>query len=44
MNAHGYKLDPQNIGPGSGMARGVLSVTVPGAAWGWRRCWTNTAP
>ena len=35
MNAHGYKCDPQNIGPGSGMARGVLSVTVPGAAWGW---------
>ncbi|HXS06285.1 MAG TPA: gamma-glutamyltransferase family protein [Rhizomicrobium sp.] len=35
MNAHGYKFDPRNIGPGSGMARGVLSVTVPGAAWGW---------
>src|SRR5580692_3006393 len=35
MNAHGYKWNPQNIGPGSGMARGVLSVTVPGAAWGW---------
>jgi gamma-glutamyltranspeptidase/glutathione hydrolase len=35
MNAHGYKYDPHNNGPGSGMARGVLSVTVPGAAWGW---------
>jgi gamma-glutamyltranspeptidase / glutathione hydrolase len=35
MNAHGYKYDPNNNGPGSGMARGVLSVTVPGAAWGW---------
>jgi len=35
MNAHGYKYDPRNIGPGSGMAHGVLSVTVPGAAWGW---------
>ena len=36
MNAHGYKYDPRNDGPGSGMARGVLSVTVPGAAWGWQ--------
>ena len=36
MNAHGYKVDPKNDGPGSGMARGVLSVTVPGAAWGWQ--------
>ncbi len=36
MNSHGYKFDPQNDGPGSGMARGVLSVTVPGAAWGWQ--------
>lgn len=35
MNSHGYKFDPKNDGPGSGMARGVLSVTVPGAAWGW---------
>lgn len=35
MNSHGYKYDPNNNGPGSGMARGVLSVTVPGAAWGW---------
>ena len=36
MNAHGYKYDPRDNGPGSGMARGVLSVTVPGAAWGWQ--------
>lgn len=35
MNAHGYKYNPDNDGPGSGMAPGVLSVTVPGAAWGW---------
>ena len=35
MNAHGYKYDPHNNGPGSGMAQGVLAVTVPGAAWGW---------
>jgi gamma-glutamyltranspeptidase/glutathione hydrolase len=36
MNAHGYKFDPRNDGPGSGMPRaGVLTVTVPGAAWGW---------
>ena len=35
MNAHGYKWDPKNINPGSGMPKGVLSVTVPGAAWGW---------
>lgn len=32
MNAHGYKWDPRNINPGSGMPKGVLSVTVPGAA------------
>jgi gamma-glutamyltranspeptidase/glutathione hydrolase len=36
MNAHGYKWDPKNINPGSGMPKGVLSVTVPGAAWGWQ--------
>ncbi|HEY4276488.1 MAG TPA: gamma-glutamyltransferase family protein [Rhizomicrobium sp.] len=36
MNSHGYKYDPKNDGPGSGMARGILSVTVPGAAWGWQ--------
>jgi gamma-glutamyltranspeptidase/glutathione hydrolase len=37
MNAHGYRHDPANNGPGSGMPRhGILSVTVPGAAWGWQ--------
>ena len=36
MNDHGYKWDPKNINPGSGMPKGVLSVTVPGAAWGWQ--------
>jgi len=37
MNTHGYRADPANWGPGSGMPqRGVLSATVPGAAWGWQ--------
>jgi gamma-glutamyltranspeptidase / glutathione hydrolase len=37
MNTHGYRADPANWGPGSGMAqRGVLAATVPGAAWGWQ--------
>ena len=36
MNDHGYKWDPKNINPGSGMPKGVLSVTVPGAIWGWQ--------
>ncbi len=37
MNAHGYKYDPRNNGPGSGMPQaGVLTVTVPGAVWGWQ--------
>ena len=35
-NALGYRFDPRNWGPGSGMPRyGILTVTVPGAAWGW---------
>jgi gamma-glutamyltranspeptidase/glutathione hydrolase len=35
-NALGYVWDPNNWGPGSGMpGAGILSVTVPGAAWGW---------
>jgi gamma-glutamyltranspeptidase / glutathione hydrolase len=34
--ALGYRADPANWGPGSGMPRrGILTVTVPGAAWGW---------
>jgi gamma-glutamyltranspeptidase/glutathione hydrolase len=37
LNAHGYRADPANWGPGSGMPqRGILSATVPGAAWGWQ--------
>jgi gamma-glutamyltranspeptidase/glutathione hydrolase len=32
----GYHRDPMNWGPGSGMPQGgILSVTVPGTAWGW---------
>lgn len=34
--ALGYKADPANWGPGSGMPQGgILPVTVPGAVWGW---------
>jgi gamma-glutamyltranspeptidase / glutathione hydrolase len=37
MNAHGYRWDSRNWGPGSGMPLGgILTVTVPGAAWGWQ--------
>jgi gamma-glutamyltranspeptidase/glutathione hydrolase len=36
LNALGYRWDPQNWGPGSGMpGGGILPVTVPGAVWGW---------
>ncbi len=36
FNSLGYQWDPRNWGPGSGMpSGGILSVTVPGAAWGW---------
>ena len=32
----GYRADPSNWGPGSGMpVHGILAVTVPGSAWGW---------
>ncbi len=35
-NSLGYHWDSNNWGPGSGMPRfGILSVTVPGSAWGW---------
>jgi gamma-glutamyltranspeptidase/glutathione hydrolase len=35
-NQLGYAWSPKNWGPGSGMpAHGVLTVTVPGAVWGW---------
>ncbi|SED89973.1 gamma-glutamyltranspeptidase / glutathione hydrolase [Rhizobiales bacterium GAS191] len=36
LNALGYRADPANFGPGSGMPTyGILPVTVPGSAWGW---------
>jgi gamma-glutamyltranspeptidase/glutathione hydrolase len=36
FNALGYRADPKNWGPGSGMpARGIVTVTVPGTVWGW---------
>src|SRR5690349_19521957 len=36
MKKLGYQADPKNFGPGSGMPpSGILTVTVPGAAWGW---------
>jgi gamma-glutamyltranspeptidase / glutathione hydrolase len=37
MNSKGYRQDPENWGPGSGMPHaGVLTATVPGTAWGWQ--------
>jgi gamma-glutamyltranspeptidase/glutathione hydrolase len=36
FNALGYRWNPKNWGPTSGMPEyGILPVTVPGAAWGW---------
>lgn len=36
MNTLGYSWNPNDWGPGSGMPRaGILTVTVPGAVWGW---------
>jgi gamma-glutamyltranspeptidase/glutathione hydrolase len=36
MNGLGYVWDASNWGPGSGMpSGGILTVTVPGAVWGW---------
>lgn len=36
FNSLGYRYDPKNWGPGSGMPPGgVLDVTVPGSVWGW---------
>ena len=34
-NSLGYFWNPTNFAFGSGMPGGILSVTVPGAAWGW---------
>ena len=37
FNDLGYRWDPGNWGPGSGMPHyGILPVTVPGALWGWQ--------
>jgi len=36
MKQLGYTWDASNWGPGSGMPEGgILTVTVPGAVWGW---------
>jgi hypothetical protein len=36
LNELGYRWDPHNWGPGSGMPiNGILPVTVPGTVWGW---------
>jgi gamma-glutamyltranspeptidase/glutathione hydrolase len=36
LHAAGYRIDPGNWGPTSGMPHaGILTVTVPGAVWGW---------
>jgi gamma-glutamyltranspeptidase/glutathione hydrolase len=36
MNSLGYKWNPANFAPGSGMpSGGILTVTVPGSLWGW---------
>jgi len=35
-NSLGYRVEPRNWGPGSGMPpHGILTVTVPGSVWGW---------
>lgn len=37
FNSLGYRWDPQNYGPMSGMPiEGILAVTVPGTVWGWQ--------
>src|ERR1700704_3125047 len=37
MRSLGYKANPANFGPGSGMPPGgILTVTVPGSLWGWQ--------
>ncbi|HUK33383.1 MAG TPA: gamma-glutamyltransferase family protein [Vicinamibacterales bacterium] len=36
FNELGYRSDPSNWGPGSGVPQGgILPVTVPGTVWGW---------
>ena len=42
MNSLGYKVNPPNFGPGSGMPPGgILTVTVPGSLWGWQEALTR---
>ena len=37
LNELGYRWDPKNWGPTSGMPMsGILPVTVPGTVWGWQ--------
>jgi len=37
LNDLGYRWDPKNYGPTSGMPSfGILPVTVPGTVWGWQ--------
>jgi len=37
LNGLGYRWNPKNWGPTSGMPlNGILPVTVPGAVWGWQ--------
>ena len=42
MNGLGYKVKPDDFGPGSGMpSGGILTVTVPGSVWGWQEALTR---
>jgi gamma-glutamyltranspeptidase/glutathione hydrolase len=42
MQQLGYKANPANFGPGSGMpGGGILTVTVPGSLWGWQEVLTR---
>jgi len=42
MQSLGYKANPANFGPGSGMpSGGILTVTVPGSLWGWQEALTR---
>lgn len=42
MSSLGYKANPTNFGPGSGMPPGgILTVTVPGSLWGWEEVLTR---
>src|SRR5262245_55472065 len=42
MQSLGYKANPANFGPGSGMPPGgILTVTVPGSLWGWQEVLTR---